>query len=390
MSETVYRIYALLEQVLADVPIGTNLGLWHLLLALLSGRFLGARGAVFPALTTLGLSAQAVRRSEAALCYGRWRLEDLLDNWQRQVQRESHFRPHVYEGIRPVACDLSGFFRPQLRGLASKHYVAETRKAQPALVFGLAVSVGTVGKTRLGLPRLLLRGQAHETDTALSRRLVQQVARTLGADEALLADAGFSLADLRACPDAHFVVRLPKNFTARRNALPLSKGKGRPAEYGERVRPLARTRAGKFLAATPADASARWKDGTHTLKAQIWCEMILPTEKPGTRPFTVVAVFDPRYKEPLLLATNLTVSAYALWRLYRDRWAIEQLPVSAKPMLGCERSFVFGLQSRYRLPELALLAGHLLSYVAATSQPIATGFWDRAARPTCGRLRRAL
>lgn len=59
-------------------------------------------------------------------------------------------------------------------------------------------------------------------------------------------------------------------------------------------------------------------------------------------------------------------------------------------MLGCERAFVFGQESRYRLPELALLAGNVLSYVAATSPPIASGFWDRAARPTCGRLRRAL
>ena len=43
-----------------------------------------------------------------------------------------------------------------------------------------------------------------------------------------------------------------------------------------------------------------------------------------------------------------------------------------------------------RLPELALLAGNILSYVAASSAPVASGFWDRAARPTCGRLRRAL
>lgn len=103
-----------------------------------------------------------------------------------------------------------------------------------------------------------------------------------------------------------------------------------------------------------------------------------------------MAVSDPRYKEPLLLATNLSLGAEALWRLYRDRWAVEQLPLAAKPMLGAERAFVFGEQSRVRLPELALLAGNVLSYVAATSAPLATGFWDKAARPTCGRLRRAL
>ena len=103
-----------------------------------------------------------------------------------------------------------------------------------------------------------------------------------------------------------------------------------------------------------------------------------------------MAVYDPRYKEPLLLATNLSVSAWALWRLYKERWGVEHLPLAAKPLLGCERAYVWGQESRYRLPELALLAGNILSYVAATSQPVKSGFWERAARPTGGRLRRVL
>jgi len=101
-------------------------------------------------------------------------------------------------------------------------------------------------------------------------------------------------------------------------------------------------------------------------------------------------IYDPRYKQPLILLTDLDVSAFALSHLYRDRWPIEQIPLSAKQMLGAERAFVFGKESRFRLPELALLAGNVLSYVAACHQAIATGFWDRCARPTCGRLRRAL
>ena len=68
MSEIVYRICALLGRILADVPVGTNLGLFALFFALLSGRFLPARGAVFTALADLGLSEEAVRRAAAALC----------------------------------------------------------------------------------------------------------------------------------------------------------------------------------------------------------------------------------------------------------------------------------------------------------------------------------
>ena len=90
------------------------------------------------------------------------------------------------------------------------------------------------------------------------------------------------------------------------------------------------------------------------------------------------------------MVTNLPVSASALWCLSRDRWPVEQLPLAAKQMLGAHRAFVFGGESRHRLPELALLAGNILAYVAATTTAVATGFWDRCCRPTCGRLRRVL
>ena len=67
MSPIVYRISLLLDVIIADVPVGTNLGLFWLLWALISGRFLLSRGAVFPALADGGLPAAARRRSGAAL-----------------------------------------------------------------------------------------------------------------------------------------------------------------------------------------------------------------------------------------------------------------------------------------------------------------------------------
>jgi len=60
--------------------------------------------------------------------------------------------------------------------------------------------------------------------------------------------------------------------------------------------------------------------------------------------------------------------------LYRDRWAVEQLPLAAKQMLGAARAFVHAPKTCQRLPELALLAGAILSYGAATSPAIPTGF----------------
>lgn len=69
---------------------------------------------------------------------------------------------------------------------------------------------------------------------------------------------------------------------------------------------------------------------------------------------------------------------------------MEQLPLAATQMLGAVRAFVHAPETCQRLPELALLAGAILSYVAASSPAVPTGFWDRRPQPTPGRLRRAL
>jgi hypothetical protein len=391
MSEIVYRILSLIEQVVENVPVGTNLGLVHLLLTLLSGRLLNSRGALFPALAELGLPEAAVRRAEAALCYGRWHINALLVAWQLLVLREGCWQPRSHEGYCAIPCDLVGYFRPRLGGCRSKHYHSQTEKALPAVVLGMVGAVGAVGTTRLALPRALVRaetGDASEKD--LERRTLTKVGEDLGPHEVAVADAGFSLADVLLCKVARFVVRRDKNFTARRNYLPAYKGQGRHPEYGELVRPLARCYANKYHEATRPDTTSTWKVGKRTIRALIFSDLVLSDAKPGSPSFRCVVILDPKYKEPLVLATNLPISAKALWCLYSDRWPIEQLPLAAKQMLGAERSFVFGQQSRIRLPELSLLAGNILSYVAATSAPVATGFWDRCARPTCGRLRRLL
>ena len=101
-------------------------------------------------------------------------------------------------------------------------------------------------------------------------------------------------------------------------------------------------------------------------------------------------IHDPRFTKPLVLATNLTLAAQDVRALYRDRWPVEQVPLAAKQMLGAVRAFVFAEETCQRLPELALLAGAILSYAAAGLPAIPTGFWDRNPQPTPGRLRRVL
>ena len=68
-----------------------------------------------------------------------------------------------------------------------------------------------------------------------------------------------------------------------------------------------------------------------------------------------------RQRTPLLVATSLLLTPREVRELYRDRWPVEQVPLSAKQMLGAARQFVSAPETCQRLPELALIAGALLS-----------------------------
>jgi hypothetical protein len=343
MSTIVYRISVLLGVILADVPVGTNLGLFWLLWAFISGRFLLSRGAVFPALADGGLPADAVRRSGAALAYGRGAIQPLVRAWQQLVEQEGRWRAHRYKGFRPVACDLVGFFRPHLSGCVGKHYQSGADKALPASVFTMVAAVGSVGKVRLPLLRLVLRTDPDDSsEAALQRRVFMQAGAALHSDAVLVVDAGFGLADLLTEGVPRFVARVARNFTARCNVLPAYQGRGRRPSYGARVRPLPRPHKGKTIAATPPDATAQWVVAGRIVRAHVWNDLVLATAKPGAATFRCVVIHDPRYPAPLVVATNRPMSAYAVWCLYRDRWPIEQLPLAAKQMLGAHRAFVLG------------------------------------------------
>ncbi len=391
MPEAVYRMLVLLWTLVTPLPIGTNLGLLHLLWMLVSGRLLETRGAVIPGLSACGLPDRAVRRAWAALGQGDWTSEDLLARWRTLVEAEGRWQAHTHGGYHPVGVDVTGFWRPQLQACPTRHYNAEAGSALPAILVGLIGRVGSVGSQRLALPLAWVRADpADPRSSTHERLLVRAAVAQCAADDALVLDAGFSIALLQEEGATRFVVRCAKNSTFRRAQPPAYGGRGRIPTRGVLVRPLARTFKGTLLAATPPDRTQTWQDDGVTLRAEIWDDLVLCDAAADSPSFTVIAVHDPRYREPLQLASPLTVSAQTVHALYHDRWAVEQLPLAAKQMLGAARAFVHAPETCQRLPALALLAGAILSYAAASSPPIPTGFWDRRPQPTPGRLRRAL
>ncbi len=391
MPEAVYRMLTLLCGVVVQLPIGTNVGLLQLLWMLVSGRLLTTRGAVIAGLDACGLSRRAVRRAWAALGRGHWTSERLLEPWTRQVRAEGRWQVRTHGGYHPVPVDLTGFWRPRLQGCPTKHYSAEAGRALPAIPVGIVARVGEAGGQRVPLPLALVPAPATDPGLASHARvLVQTAVRQAASDDVLVFDAGFSLALLQEGGASRFVVRLAKNATVRRATPPPYRGRGRPPTRGAVVRPLPHRWRGRQLAATTPDEEVRWEEGRVQLHATVWHAVVPAHARSDAPSLTVVAIHDPHYHDPWLLASWLPLPPQTVRALYRDRWPVEQLPLVAKQLLGAARQFVSAPQTCQRLPVLALLAGAILAYGAATAPAIPTGFWDRHPLPTAGRLRRVL
>lgn len=383
-----------LEYVVKTLPVGTNLALLHLLWALLSGAFLSSRGALFPALQTLGLTAVEIRRSSQAVRQGVWSSADLVARWREWVAGQGLWRPHDYEGYQPLAVDITAFWRPRLQGWLGQFFYRLARRAIKGIGFGLVVQVGQSGGQRLPLLKQIICADSDAiSESQFKVMVLKSAGQSLGPHEVLVHDAGASLADLEMAQIPRYVVRLGRNCTARRNHLsPRPGGKGRPAEYGALVRPWARSYKNHLLPATPPDVTTQFPYAGRTIHMEGWQNLVRSDQKVAENheTFTIGVFHDPLYQEPLILATNVAAQPATIFQLYLDRWPVEETPLVCKQLLGLHRQFVFAAAARYRLPELALVAANILAHLAAGLPALPTGFWDRQPRRTPGRLRRVL
>jgi len=375
------------------LPGGTNLALLQFLWMLVSGALLPQRGAIFPGLQAIGLSEQATRRAWAAFRGGAWQTAVLLRLWQAQIKGLPGWQVHRHEGYRAITVDITAFFRPALKNCPSKHYHPGANRALPAEIFGVIGEVGEIGGQRLACPRAFKR--VHPKDPGekqLWQTLLGWFQRRLAPDEVAVMDAGVKPANVQTVQIERYLLRLVTNFNARRNQPVRYADKGRKPVYGEKVRPLTRTYKGKTISATPSDRVETWIEAGVSMQAEIWENLVLPGVVPGAeaKTFSVYAIYDPAYITPWLLATPLNLKAVTVKAMYQDRWPVEQIPLAAKQMVGAHRQFVHADESIQRLPELALLAGSTLSFLAATAPVAPTGFWDRQPRRTPGRFRRML
>lgn len=381
MSTTSTRTLHILERLVNQLPIGTNLALLQLMWAIVAGHFLTSRGAVHSALTAAGFNRQEIQRSWSALRRGIWNCDELVTAFNDIVHSEGSFQAHQYAGYRPVAVDITAIWRPKLTNWGGTVYRQLIGKRFRGIGFGLIARVGQIDGQRLPLIQKIVRcTKPDDSEETLKTKVLHAAAASLSTEDVLVHDAGVSIADVQALAETNYVIRLASNCTARRPSLPAYKGKGRRPEKGELLRPLARTWQDRLLPATDPDVTASFRQADRIIKVRGWREVMRADLKVADEKvlYTIWVFDDPLYKTPLVLGTNLLEADPAvIYKLYVDRWPVEQVPLVAKQLLGCHRQFVFAPTSCWRLGELALLMGNLLTWLAATGDPIASGYWDR-------------
>lgn len=411
-----YRVQQAIEQMVNSLPKGTDLGICDVISAMFSGYFVESGGGITPALEHYLRQfiedeperAARSRRGAKAVTYGQMNLEELLDALKTIVQAEGHWQPDVVQGYQLKPVDMTAYKRRRVKTLKSKMYDSHVGRAVPGVTFGMMGTTGRVGNQRAAILEMLVCGKTDRNEPSREmERVYKQVAKRLGATDLALFDAGFSLIDALRHGISNCVVRLAKNCTFGQTPgkIPPRTSKKGPTPSRHRaeiVRPLSRQHGANTLPASTADRiiTLTGEDGKE-VKVAIWSRVYLLERhldrveeeqlKAQLRqvPVQVVVIEHPDFADPLVLGTPvLELSAESLQSAYRARWPIEGIPQTGKYLLsgGGGRHYVHHPTALTRLPALTMIFGSLLKYLAATFPPMRTGFWDRAVKPTYGRL----
>lgn len=395
---------------------GTDLGLCDVISAMYSGYFIESGGGIMPAVEQY-LSAYVSeeteraarsRRASKAITYGQYNLEELLSELKGIVAAEGRWKATMIQGYRLKPVDMTAYKRVRVKKLKSKSYDSQVGRAVPSVPFGIMGTTGRVGEQRVAILDMLVCGDISQNNPAGEMaKVYKEVAKKLTETDLALFDAGFSLVDACISGINNCVVRLAKNCTFGKTAgkiPPRTSERGRkPSRHqADIVRPVARQHEDKMLPASEAEQTVTVvNDVGQEIKIELWPRLYFLERhldrvtdetlkrKLRQRPLQVVVIHHPDFDDPLLLGTPvLELTAQSLLAVYPERWPIEGIPQTGKYLLsgGGGRHYVHHPTAIKRLPALTMIFGSLLKYLAATSPPLRSGFWDRIVKPTYGRL----
>lgn len=249
MTTASEKMIQAIEYIVKPLSVGTNLAILHVLWAMVTGAFLQSRGAVHTALKMSGRTDSETKRGTTALRTGSWQIGELIERWREWVLANGEWSRREYEGWYALSCDVIVFPRLKLKGWVGKLYRGTFGRAVKAVGFGLIVEVGQYGTERSALLQEIVRSRnVIDSETQLQSDLLKAAAKQLGERGVFVHDAGVTVKAVQAAKMERFVIRLGKNCVARWNYLPTAAHGNR--RKGDVIRPLARSRKGKAIAAT--------------------------------------------------------------------------------------------------------------------------------------------
>lgn len=375
---------SVVNNLIQGLPAGTAYFIGVVLVTLFTGQLVHRQGSLARAALPYVVHLRwGWHRVERAMARGSLWLDALLDRATAWCLTHLPVEPvRLGSEQRTVhAIDSSTIARLRSRkasALLGKGYCQRAQRAVRANLVAALTSVVLIQGVRVGLVRRTRFGKSGEQAVAALFRDLPE-----SADKRLFSvDAGIATIEQFAAatePDA-LVGRLRKNASLRRAPGPRRAGqRGRPLVHGPVLHPGAKRPQGCTDEETTITVEGR------PVRIRRWNHLHF-VRAPKTL-IDVVRVDDPAYKRSLLIGTTAReLTTDEIRQAYGHRWPVETNFFVAQGTCAMEKPRAWTDPAVSRRISLALLCGSLLKAIAAASEALPMGPWDRKAVRSAGRL----
>jgi hypothetical protein len=383
-APAVYLTGAAINSLIQALPSGTAYCIGIVLIVMMTGRLMQHKGSLARAVLPLVLHLKwGWHRVERAMERGTLLLDELFDHAYQWCLSNLEVEP-VRLGCldrEVIALDSSTIARLRCQvgkaGLLGKGYCHRAGRAVRANIVAAAVSVVLIQGVRVGLVRRVRFGASCEVAVSKLFGALPESARA----RLVIVDAGIAtkgqFAAATAC-DA-LVGRLRRNCTLRCAPPPPNGKRGRNPIHGPVLHP------GRTKPEVAPDEDLTFPSEAGPVRLRRWKEV--HWEGYHQTPVDVLRVDDPNYQEPLLVGTTAgELTTEELWQAYPHRWPVETLFYIGAETTATEKPRAWTEQAVERRIGLGLLSGSLLKAIAAMSEGLAMGPWDKKPQPSAGRL----
>lgn len=383
-ASPVYLAASAVNNLIRGLPAGTAYFIGVVLVTLFTGQLVQRQGSLArAALPYVAHLRWGWHRVERAMARGSLWLDALFDRATAWCLVHLPVEPVRLGSERRTVHAIDSSTIARLRSckaspLLGKGYWQRAQRAVRANLVAALTSVVLICGVRVGLVRRTRFGKSGEQAVAALFCDLPE-----SADKRLFSvDAGIATIEQFAVATGHdaLVGRLRKNVSLRHAPKPRRpRQRGRPPVHGPGLHPGAKRPEGRADEDTTVTVEGR------QVRVRRWNKLHF-ARVPKTI-IDVVRVDDPAYKRPLMIGTTAReLRTDEIRQAYGHRWPVETNFFVAQGTCAMEMPRAWTDPAVSRRISLALLCGSLLKAIAAASEALPVGPWDRKAVRSAGRL----